>query len=103
MALVEMTIEEVEEGHKRGKSWDGKEHVPDCFSRGFIEHVGDVKEEEGSGGIGWIQASLDLQAGQVDHGVKASFDGYAMLAQGEEGCCNGITIEFHDAFSCKTA
>ena len=48
-----------------------------------VEHVFDVKEEEGSG-WGDTEVTADLDTSRMDDMVKAAFDGCAELALWEE-------------------
>lgn len=75
-------------------SWD---------SRAAVEHVLDLKEEEHSEWVVLGYKSVHRGPGKVWHAVKASFDGYAKLGQGQEMLGNGDGESFHDVLACNMA
>ena len=80
VTVVGLGIQEVEEGGDAAELGVVKEAVAECFAGDAIEHVGEVQEEEGPGGVGFIHVAVELGSGDVYHQLEAAWEGDPILA-----------------------
>ena len=68
-----------------------------CLSRGFVEEVGEVEEEDGACGVGAVDVAVYLGLDGVEDELEAALGGDAHLAEGEEVGDDFLSEDFHDA------
>jgi hypothetical protein len=100
-ACVGRVVEHIKKGKETGEGWVAEEYGATGFPRDGVEHIDNVKEEEGVGGglassLEVSNVSFDSSAGEVDNSVEAAGNTDTKLALGEQirgKICRGVFEE----------